>query len=43
MNSQEIFAIALALETPWFIDDIKFDSSGSQLDIYLDFTRVISS
>jgi transposase len=39
MNSQEIFEIALALEQPWFIEDIKFDSSGLRLDIYLDFTR----
>ena len=38
-NSQEIFAIALGLESPWYIKDVKFDKSNSRLDIYIDFTR----
>ena len=39
MNSQEIFTIALGLEAPWFIKEIKFDDSNSRLDIYIGFTR----
>ncbi len=39
MNSQEIFTIALGLEAPWFIKEIKFDDLNSRLDIYIGFTR----
>ena len=39
MNSQEIFTIALGLEEPWSIKEIKFDDLNSRLDIYLGFTR----
>jgi len=39
MNSEEIFTIALSLEDPWFIKEIKFDTSNSRLDIYLGFTK----
>lgn len=38
-NSQEIFAIALGLELPWFIKEVKFNKVESRLDIYLGFTR----
>jgi len=38
-NSQEIFAIALGLESPWYIKDVHFDKEKSRLDIYLDFTK----
>lgn len=41
MNSTEIFAMALNLESPWFIKDIKLEKAGrlkrGQLDIYIDF------
>ncbi len=39
MNSQEIFTIALGLEAPWSIKEIKFDDLNSRLDIYIGFTR----
>jgi len=39
MNSEEIFTIALSLEDPWFIKEVKFDTSNSRLDIYLGFTK----
>ncbi len=39
MNSQEIFAIALGLESPWYIKDVHFDKEQSRLEIYLDFTK----
>lgn len=41
MDSTEIFAMALNLESPWFIKDIKLEKPGrlkrGQLDIYIDF------
>ncbi len=39
MNSQEIFAIALGLESPWSITELSFDKSTSRLDIHLSFTK----
>ncbi len=33
------FAIALGLQEPWHIREIRFDSKSSRLDIYLGFTR----
>lgn len=38
-NSEQIFAMALGLSTPWFIREIKFDKETSRLDIYLSFTK----
>ena len=38
-NSQEIFSIALGLESPWQISSVTFDTDKSQLDIYLSFTK----
>lgn len=41
MNSTEIFAMALNLESPWYIKDIKLEKPDrlkrGQLDIYIDF------
>lgn len=38
-NSQEIFAIALGLELPWCIKEVKFNKTESRLDIHLGFTK----
>lgn len=38
-NSQEIFAIALGLESPWHIKEVKFDKANSRLDIHLSFEK----
>jgi transposase len=38
-NSEQIFAIALGLKEPWFIEKILFDQEKSQFDIYLKFTK----
>jgi transposase len=41
-NSKKLFEIALALEEPWYIKEIQFNSSSKgvgQLDIYVDFTK----
>ena len=38
-NSQEIFSIALGLESPWQISSVNFDKNTFQLDIHLRFTK----
>ena len=38
-NSQEIFAIALGLELPWSIKEVKLNQVESRSDIYLGFTK----
>jgi transposase len=41
-NSKKLFEIALSLQEPWYIKDIKFNSSTKgigQLDIYVDFAK----
>lgn len=38
-NSAKIFALALGLDEPWFIEKVAFDEPNSQLDIYINFTR----
>ncbi len=38
-NSTEIFSIALGLQDPWHIKEVKFDKDNLQLDIHLSFTR----
>src|SRR5690606_30727257 len=41
MNSNQIFEMALGLESPWYIKDVKLTKPDGlkrgQLDIYLDF------
>ncbi|MBA2762509.1 MAG: transposase family protein, partial [Segetibacter sp.] len=43
MNSTEIFALALNLQEPWYIKDIKLQKpeqlKRGQLDIYIDFRQ----
>lgn len=39
INSQELFAIALGLEIPWYIKSVSFNEENSQLDIHLAFKR----
>ncbi len=38
MPEIEVFSKALGLEKPWFIRDVKLDTSAKRLDIYLDRT-----
>jgi len=41
-NSKKLFEIALQLESPWLVTDVKFTTIGKtsgQLDIFLDFPR----
>jgi transposase len=41
-NSKKLFEIALQLESPWYIQNVKFHAVGQthgQLDIYLDFPK----
>ena len=39
MTKEELFAKALLVERPWFIERINLDLPQSQLDIYIDFER----
>ena len=43
MNSKQIFELALALQKPWFIEDIKMSVPDGHIngvvDIYLNFER----
>ncbi len=38
-NSVEIFSIALGIETPWKIKEVRFNQASSRLDIYLEFIK----
>ena len=38
-NSTEIFSIALGLQDPWQIKEVRFNAENRQLNIYLSFTR----
>ena len=35
----ELFAKALLIEKPWFVDKIEFDQGKGRLDITIDFER----
>jgi len=35
MPDNELFTIALNLEKPWYVKEVKFDPSGKRLDIYV--------
>jgi transposase len=39
MTTEELFSQALFIKSPWFIEELKFDLSNGQLDIYIDFER----
>jgi len=39
MSTNALFALALGLESPWFIKDMNFDSDKKRLDIILDFNK----
>jgi len=38
MRETDLFAQALGLAAPWFVDECRFDAQQKQLDLYLDFT-----
>ena len=38
MRETDLFAQALGLASPWFVDECLFDAQQKQLDLYLDFT-----
>jgi transposase len=39
MNKEQIFEMALGIDKPWYIKEIKFDLPNRQLDIYIDFQK----
>jgi transposase len=36
---KDIFSAALGIVAPWYIEDVKFDSNASRLDIHINFKR----
>jgi len=39
MIEADIFRAALAIESPWYVQDVRFDAPLKRLDIYIDFKR----
>lgn len=39
MTQKELFAAALMIEKPWFIQEIKLDQDNDKLEIWIDFER----
>jgi len=39
MTQKELFAAALMIEKPWFIQEIKLDQQSGKLEIWIDFER----
>ena len=38
-STKDLFAQALKIETPWFIERMEFDPGKGKLDIWIDFVR----
>ena len=38
-TQNELFAKALLIEKPWFVEEVKFDLAGGKLEIWIDFER----
>ena len=39
MITKRLFEVALNINEPWYVKDIKFDSEAKRLDIHLDFKK----
>jgi len=39
MDERTLFRIALGLDDPWEVKEIKFDAEKQQLDIFMDFPK----
>ena len=39
MFTQQLFALALNIQEPWYVKDIQFDAEGKRLDIHIDFRK----
>ena len=39
MDENQLFALALGLIPPWFIEKVSFDPEQKRLDLFLDFKR----
>lgn len=38
-SKEDLFAKALMVEKPWFVDKVQFDQEGGKLEIWIDFER----
>jgi transposase len=39
LSQEDLFAKALMVEKPWFVDKVQFDQEGGKLEIWIDFER----
>jgi transposase len=39
LTQEDLFAKALMVEKPWFVDKVQFDQEGGKLEIWIDFER----
>ena len=39
LSQEDIFAKALMVEEPWFVDKVQFDQAVGKLEIWIDFGR----
>ncbi len=39
MKQKDLFKLALGLEDPWMVREVRFDLEEGKLDIWLDFPR----
>ena len=39
MSNTDIFSLALSIQEPWFIEEIKFDAEGKRLDVHINFLK----
>lgn len=39
MQDKELFQIALGIKSPWYVSELRMDTSNQRVDIYIDFER----
>jgi hypothetical protein len=39
LDTASIFATALGISEPWYVEEVKFDDKNSKLEIYLNFRK----
>ena len=39
MSNTDIFSLALSIEEPWFIEEVKFDGEGKRIDVHINFLK----
>ena len=39
LSQEDLFAKALMVKEPWFVDKVQFDQAAGKLEIWIDFER----